>query len=852
MARLPRLRSAGVQANIPRSVDFAGLRGEAAVGQTISQTFDQMGEFLFKTAQKEAVRSGIERVKTEGAQPILEAMQAQGGPRGLEEETAYEAANKIAIAEIQTEAELEIAKILTDGQNNKTPFTTIQSQLKSVSDGFPAALSDIDPVSAALLRTNLQGKTEKAGLRYSDFWSKETLKTLKQRQNIASANKAETIIGNAIVPGFDPKELEKDIKEGAQELEDLGVRPEDLITWSEATREAALTNNILFDFYQKDLSQQEEFINDIKSGKTTLPGMDFETSVRFINGLLSPEYNRNKRAVEAQSTFIINRVDDLEDVLENGGQIDEKELADLLSDSSNVINYDGGASSTAARGLQETSNFFGELRTKSLAELEAYVTNIETNGFDGALDTPEEVTRVKQAQNFLSNMRTEVKNNPMGYAAKVGLIKRNEIISVGEDSRLQIDQGALTERLKQATVVAREYGLVNPPVFFKDEIDQLGLVLEKSEGAVKLDILGMLSTIGESTGEVLTQLSEYNKSDALVGGLVTIGSTRAATLAVNGMDRLKNDLTPPGFTSSNTNQVFLDIVGKHMFNAPIQQSAIKDVAKAIYTELAAQQGLGDWKDNTDKSVKLYEEALQLASGQRRVMTDTGEVIFGGMQPVREKLTFIPPNMTVADMEKVFQNLNAESIEAITGQKIDSAYPQKIKDEETYKLIFAGGNQYYISNVEDVDRFGDNVPVLDVDESTILFNPMDFLQPIPEIPGPEVMSEMSDTITAPALTEEQVFNETDLSDAQDLGIENRSGPAQRFAFESASSANEKQREKLVKQIEAGVQSGKLNEASLDRLFKSIPDDAEGDLFEDYVNFVVDGGKKVYKQWLKTKQ
>ena len=96
----------------------------------------------------------------------------------------------------------------------------------------------------------------------------------------------------------------------------------------------------MFDFYQKDLSEQEEFINDIKSGKTTLPGMDFETSIRFINGLLSPEFNRNKRAVEAQSTFIINRVDDLEDVLENGGQIDQEELANLLSDSSNVINYD--------------------------------------------------------------------------------------------------------------------------------------------------------------------------------------------------------------------------------------------------------------------------------------------------------------------------------------------------------------------------------------------------------------------------------------------------------------------------------------------------------------------------------
>tara|TARA_B100000123_G_scaffold226813_1_gene175755 strand:+ start:495 stop:3062 length:2568 start_codon:yes stop_codon:yes gene_type:complete len=855
MARLPRLRSAGVQAAIPRSVDFAGLRGEAAVGQTISQTFDQMSNFLYKTAQKEAVRSGIERVRTEGAQPILEAMKAQGGPRGLEEETAYEAANKIAIAEIQTEAELEIAKILTDGQNNKTPFSSIQSQLKSVSDGFPAALSDIDPVSAAMLRTNLQGKTEKAGLRYSEFWSKETLRTLKERQNIAAANKAETIIGNASVAGFDPKELEKDITEAATELKDLGVRPNDLTTWSENVREEALKNNILFDFYQKDLSEQEEFINDIKSGKTTLPGMDFETSIRFINGLLSPEYNRNKRAVEAQSTFIINRVEDLEDVLENGGQIDQEELANLLSDSSNVINYDEGASSTAARGLQDTSNFFGELRTKSLAELEAYVTNLETNGFDGTLDTPEEVTRVKQAQNFLTNMRTQVNDNPMGYAAKVGLIKRNEIITVDEDSRLQIDQGALTERLKQATVVAREYGLANPPVFFKDEINQLGLALEKAEGAVKLDILGMLSTIGESNGEVLTQLSEYNKSDALIGGLVTMGSTRAATLAVNGMDRLKNDLTPPGFTSTNTDPVFLDVVGKHMFNAPIQQSAIKDVAKAIYTELAAQQGLGNWKDNTDEAVALYEQALQLASGQRKVMTDTGEVIYGGMQPVREKMTFIPPNMTAADMEKVIANLNPASIEAITGQKIDPAYPEKIKEEETYKLIFAGGNQYYISNVEDVDRFGDDVPVLDVDESTILFNPMDFLQPMPEIPGPEVKSEVVGTINLSDAFSDPV-DKPDLTTAQDPTVERGQQPKQRFAFEAALGANTKQTKKLRKELNEGLQSGKLNEASTVRYLESLPepgdDNFDADLYTKYADFIIDGGSLTYAQWLKTQQ
>ena len=304
----------------------------------------------------------------------------------------------------------------------------------------------------------------------------------------------------------------------------------------------------------------------------------------------------------------------------------------------------------------------------------------------------------------------------------------------------------------------------------------------------------MLSTIGENNGEVLTQLSEYNKSDALIGGLVTMGSTQAATLAVNGMDRLKNDLTPPGFTSTNTDPVFLDVVGKHMFNAPIQQSAIKDVAKAIYTELAAQQGLGNWENNTDEAVALYEQALQLASGQRKVMTDTGEVIYGGMQPVREKMTFIPPNMTAADMEKVIANLNPASIEAITGQKIDPAYPEKIKEEETYKLIFAGGNQYYISNVEDVDRFGDDVPVLDVDESTILFNPMDFLQPMPEIPGPEVKSEVVGTINLSDAFSDPV-DKPDLTTAQDPTVERGQQPKQRFAFEAALGANTKQTKKL---------------------------------------------------------
>ena len=237
MARLPRYRGIGVQANIPRSVDYAGFRGEAAAGQAMSAAFDQMSGFLYKTAQQDAMQAGLERVRTEGAQPLLEAIQAQGGPRGLEEETAYKAANQIAVAEIQNEAELEITKILTDGQNNKQSFSSVQAKLQDVTDGFPAALSNVDPVSAAQLRSNLQTVAGKAELRYSKYWSGELLKIQKKKQNIAAANKAELIIGTAAVGNLDVKQLEIDIKRAADELAGLGVRPEDIQTWTDTVRE---------------------------------------------------------------------------------------------------------------------------------------------------------------------------------------------------------------------------------------------------------------------------------------------------------------------------------------------------------------------------------------------------------------------------------------------------------------------------------------------------------------------------------------------------------------------------------------------------------------------------------------
>jgi hypothetical protein len=78
MARLPRYQRAGVRTRQPQAIEFAGIREQAQLGQQISRSFDEMSQFLYKTGAEEAERRGIERIRTEGAQPVLEALREQG------------------------------------------------------------------------------------------------------------------------------------------------------------------------------------------------------------------------------------------------------------------------------------------------------------------------------------------------------------------------------------------------------------------------------------------------------------------------------------------------------------------------------------------------------------------------------------------------------------------------------------------------------------------------------------------------------------------------------------------------------------------------------------------------------
>ena len=733
MARLPRYQRSGVQIRQPQGIDYAGFREEAGAAQAMSQAFDKMSQFLYKGAEEYSVQTGLERVREEGAQPVLEALKVQGGPRGLAEKTAYEAANRVAIAEIRTEAELEITKILDDGQKKGQSFSTIQARLKDIKDGFPASLSLIDPVSAGLLRNQLGETTSKAELRYSKWWTGKIAAAQKKKQNDVAANEAEFIVGNATVPGYTTQAIDDDIAKGSQTLRDLGVKPELVDKWAEDVKEKAYKENTLFSFYQMPIAEQKAKMENILGGQETLPGMDYETSIRFVNGLLRPEYNRNLSVMKSQSDFVVNKVTDYENILESGGQVSEDVIADLRNKSNDVAEYDGGQALAAANQLQESETFFSQLRGASLSEVEAMVVDLQ-DGADGTLDTAIEVKRFEQASTFLKNMKTAIAQDPMGYAERVGFIEpREQLVAIAEDGSLQVNEAALENRSMQAQRVAGYYQLSAPKLLFANEARELGVLLDKAEGNAKLQVLGAMSKFDAQLGEVLTDLADYNPNMALVGALVSEGATEAAQLAVAGMDRIKAGEKPFEFTDNNVVPVYQETFGRAI-TTPKHSQAIKGVAKAIYTELAANRGVEAFDS------EIYKEALQLAAGYRVV---NGEE-YGGIQEVRGVPTFINPKEQAGSYERILNEITPETIQIATGQVLDPALAAQINENENYKIRNIGGDKYVIEYGEK----GDAV-VQDTSGAPIIFNSKQLINAMVPTPPEAMMISTQPSAPAPA-------------------------------------------------------------------------------------------------------
>ena len=408
MAILPRYQRIGLKLRQPQQLDFADTRESARLAQNISQQVDRMADFAFKQASMEAEERGERRVREEGALPTLRAIDSQGGPQGVEERAAYALGSRVAAAEIQTNAEVDIMRIMNEGEQNETPFSVIQQQLADVSDGYSAALSDMDPAAGAILKVNLEGATAKATERYSNYFVKLQANNQNEKIITSADVQSQNIIANAILPGASADSIKADLQKSIDLLEDLGAEPDTLEEFRTKTLETATKENIVYKFNTSNLKEKERMLSSMET--KPVAGMTL-SATQNLRKFLRSDYNAALSVSKAEANALLADVKEQERILALGGMPNEKQILSLSRTARSLGNL-GTVAKDAIKNLEFNMEKASIYRKMSPEELFAEVNSLKDGmpGLGGAgVDTLLEAETLQVANVYLNAANANVK-----------------------------------------------------------------------------------------------------------------------------------------------------------------------------------------------------------------------------------------------------------------------------------------------------------------------------------------------------------------------------------------------------------------------------------------------------------
>jgi hypothetical protein len=390
MAILPRYQKAGVQLQQMRELDQSGFREVARMGQTITEVVDRMSDFAYKKQAAKAARRGEQAIMDQGAQPVLDRIAKRGGPSTIAEQAAYALGSRVASAEIATDAEIEISNILNQAQNSLAPLSAVRQQLADVADGYSAAMSNIDPGQAAVLRTNLMGSGDKAVQRYAEWFSVKQAAAANARMVQSRSVNLDAVLGDAILPGADGGSIFIDVQTRANVMLETGADPIDVQGWIDSTTAAALRENLFSRFNRGSLDAQAEIIADLKV--TPLEGMSLEQSFS-LSRTLSAAHDRGLKVVDSQFSGLVNLANNAAQIQAAGGVINQETFDQLDTLSRSVMKYRPEAPAIVAE-LRRDSDYINSVREMTIPELETELASVKGGvpGMGGeGLDTATEI-----------------------------------------------------------------------------------------------------------------------------------------------------------------------------------------------------------------------------------------------------------------------------------------------------------------------------------------------------------------------------------------------------------------------------------------------------------------------------
>ena len=507
MAQLPRYQRLGVKARQPGNIDFADTREQARYSDNLSQQLNRMSQFAFKEAARSATIRGQKRVQEEGAVETLEAIDEKGGAFTIADRAAYELGSRVAVAEIENAAELEIAQILSDAERNETPFSRVQEQLSDVNLGYSESLRVIDPSAAAVLKTNLEGASSVAIEKYSNWYVK--LQAQKRQIRIAETGDLQfkNVLEYAVLPGTDLAKLEAYIQTRASLYSDTGASVKQTAKWIQKATDAAIKENTVYRFMSSDIEAQTQMLKDMETNP--VEGMSL-LETQGLRKSLQSDLNQKLSARRSASKGVVADIAIQTKLLTDGGMPSSTSITNLETQIE-ALGPDAGDARVALADLKFNIANAEVFRGQSFEELSQTVAQFR-NGIvnigQPGLDTPIEVSTLKSAETYLAAAEKALEDQDALEKETYQPVVNN-IINLGADLQAAIDSGrtVTTERLIEARDLYNSL-----PTEFQNEVEP---VLE--EVFRTNDLLRRLSTLDEAG--VRSWLEDFEKIGFVPGSL---------------------------------------------------------------------------------------------------------------------------------------------------------------------------------------------------------------------------------------------------------------------------------------------------------------------------------------------
>ena len=808
MAQLPRYQRLGVRTRQPGSIDFADTREQARYSQNLSQQLDRMSQFAFKEASRFAEIRGQERVRDEGAIETLEAIEEKGGAFGIADRAAYELGSRVAVAEIQNTAEIEISRILTEAEKNKTPFSTVQTQLADVRDGYSESLRLLDPTASSVLKVNLEGAAATATEKYSNYYVKLQAQQQAAKRSDAAERASKSILESAILPGMTMDQINEKIAAETSLLVGLGATEKQAADFAENVYNAAYKEKLVYEFNVASLEEKQEMLTIMET--QPLPGMTL-SQTQGIRKSLRADYNSALAVTKGENNAVVSEVAEMERILALGGMPSEKQIA-TLKQRADALGDQGAAARLAIADLEfnaenasvyrsmtaedlyneveslksgiqglggagidtlleaetlqvaqaylnsanqalkaasdaekaeyqpkvdalsaEVSTFqdivdqgiavsaeditgllerMGQIPSNLRGDLVEDLTVLAETGQLGAtlqqytpdqiadyisgvraegVDTSIELKQLTLAEKMLSNMETQLANDPLTFAMNVGVRDTNnnqiQISTINPTAQNPDVVANVKKRVNDAQVIASKYG-IEPKFFTAQERDLLTEFL-KSESTNRLELLAFLGGIVEGGGiavpQMLSEISRSSPEFAGIGALVNEENMSAANFALRGFEYLKAGNEINDFTPTNTKSIFLELTDEALKFAPNTQKVIEETARLIYADISR----GQKKFSAD----LWKQSIEMASG----MKVSEGVSVGGIQEVRGKNTLLPAGVSAGAIEEALNNIDFSSAYAASNQVVDAGILSAVNGDglintkNDWQVISLGGN-----------------------------------------------------------------------------------------------------------------------------------------------------------------